>query len=114
MPIYEYQCLQCGKRTELLQGMGAAPMAACPHCGGEVRKLISAPSFQFKGSGFYKTDYVDKKSGGSDKSEGKEGKSESTSEGKSESKSEGKSESKSESTASTSSESKSTAAKASE
>ena len=111
MPIYEYECLQCGKRTELLQGMGAAPMAACPHCGGEVRKLISAPSFQFKGSGFYKTDYVDKKSGGSDKSEGK---SVSTSEGKSESKSEGKSESKSESKPESAATTTSPAAKSSE
>lgn len=105
MPIYEYECLQCGKRTELLQRMGEAPMAACPHCGGEVRKLISAPAFQFKGSGFYKTDYVDKKDGGS------AGKPES----KPESKPEGKSESKSESSSTTaSSESKSTAAKPSE
>src|SRR5687767_11897144 len=119
MPIYEYECLQCGKRTEWLQRMSDGPLAACPVCGGEVRKLISAPSFQFKGSGFYKTDYVDKKSG-SGNSEGKsedksETKSESKSEGKSESKSEGKSESKSESSsATTSSESKSTATKPSE
>ena len=105
MPIYEYECLQCGKRTELLQRMDEAPMAACPHCGGEVRKLISAPAFQFKGSGFYKTDYVDKKSGGAAaKPEGK-------AESKPESKSEPKSESKAESA---SSESKSTAAKSSE
>ena len=90
MPIYEYECLQCGKRTELLQRMDEAPMAACPHCGGEVRKLISAPAFQFKGSGFYKTDYVDKKSGGAAaKAEGKaESKPESKSEPKSESKAE--------------------------
>ena len=85
MPIYEYECLQCGKRTEWLQSINDAPLATCPHCGGEVRKLISAPAFQFKGSGFYKTDYVDKKSGSGD------------SEGKSESKPETKSESKPES-----------------
>lgn len=97
MPIYEYECLQCGKRTEWLQRMSDAPLAACPHCGGEVRKLISAPSFQFKGSGFYKTDYVDKKSGGSGSPPGKsEGKSEGKPE-KAETKSETKSESKSES-----------------
>lgn len=97
MPIYEYECLQCGKRTEWLQRMSDGPLAACPQCGGEVRKLISAPSFQFKGSGFYKTDYVDKKSG-SGSSEGKsETKSEAKAETKPESKSEGKSESKPES-----------------
>jgi putative FmdB family regulatory protein len=104
MPIYEYECLQCGKRTEWLQRMSDAPLATCPHCGGEVRKLISAPAFQFKGSGFYKTDYVDKKSGGSS----------GNSEGKSESKSETKSESKGESSSTTASESKSTATKPSE
>jgi putative FmdB family regulatory protein len=102
MPIYEYECLSCGKRTEVLQRMSDAPIAACPACGGEVKKLISSPSFQFKGSGWYVTDYGGKKgSGGDAKSEGKseghsegkgEGKSESASESKSESKSEGKSE----------------------
>ena len=104
MPIYEYECLQCGKRTEWLQSLNGTPLATCPHCGGEVRKLISAPAFQFKGSGFYKTDYADKdkKSGGSGKSESKsesksENKSESSSENKAETKAESKSESKPES-----------------
>jgi putative FmdB family regulatory protein len=108
MPIYEYECLQCGKRTEWLQRMSDGPLAACPQCGGEVRKLISAPSFQFKGSGFYKTDYVDKdkKSGGSESKT--EGKSESKPETKSETKPESKSESSS--TAATS-ESKNTVTK---
>lgn len=98
MPIYEYECLQCGKRTELLQRMDDAPLATCPECGGPVRKLFSAPAVQFKGSGWYVTDYAGKKSSGSStKSEGK-------AEGKAESKSESKAES-------SSSESKSTAAK---
>jgi len=92
MPIYEYECLQCGKRTEVLQRMGEGPIAACPACGGEVKKLISSPAFQFKGSGWYVTDYGGKKGGG-----GSEGKSEGKSEGRSEGKSEGASESKSES-----------------
>jgi putative FmdB family regulatory protein len=98
MPIYEYECLQCGKRTEVLQRMGEGPIAACPACGGEVKKLISSPAFQFKGSGWYVTDYGGKKGGGSEgKSEGKsEAKSESKSEGKSESASESKSEGKAE------------------
>ena len=114
MPIYEYECLQCGKRTEWLQRMSDAPLAACPLCGGEVRKLISAPAFQFKGSGFYKTDYADKKSGGSGSSGGSAGKSESKPEGTSKSKPESKTESKSESSSTTTSESKSTATKTSE
>jgi putative FmdB family regulatory protein len=70
MPIYEYQCLSCGQRTEILQRMAEAPLATCPKCGGEVKKLVSAPAFQFKGSGWYVTDYAGKKGGG--------GKSEST------------------------------------
>src|SRR5688572_12734202 len=64
MPLYEYQCLSCGKRTELLQRMDDAPLAACPQCGGEVKKLFSAPAVQFKGSGWYVTDYAGKKGGG--------------------------------------------------
>lgn len=109
MPIYEYECLQCKKRTELLQRYGDAPLASCPECGSEVRKMVSAPSVQFKGSGWYVTDYAKKsgtpsgKSEKSDKSEGgSDSKSESTSESKSESKSEAKSEAKSESSSSTS------------
>jgi putative FmdB family regulatory protein len=96
MPLYEYECLQCGKRTELLQRFSDAPLAACPHCGGEVKKLISAPAVQFKGTGWYVTDYAGKKGGGS---EGKGGRSESKGEsasgssGSSESKSSGSSES---------------------
>ena len=60
MPIYEYQCRTCGKRTELLQRMDDPPLAACPECGGEVKKLISSPAVQFKGSGWYVTDYSNK------------------------------------------------------
>jgi putative FmdB family regulatory protein len=89
MPIYEYECLSCGKRTEVLQKMDDAPLAACPTCGGEVKKLISAPSFQLKGSGWYATDYGGKKGGGG-------GSSESKSEAKSETKTESKGESKTE------------------
>jgi putative FmdB family regulatory protein len=88
MPIYEYECLSCHKRTEVLQRMNDAPLAACPKCGGEVKKLISAPSFQLKGSGWYATDYGGKKGGGS--SESKAEKSESKAEGTSESKAESK------------------------
>jgi putative FmdB family regulatory protein len=74
MPLYEYQCLTCGKRTEVLQRFEDAPLAACPACGGEVKKMVSSPAFQFKGTGWYVTDYAGKKggAGGSGgKSEGK-------------------------------------------
>ena len=60
MPLYEYACKSCGKRMELLQRMGDPPPAACPACGGEVKKLISAAAVQFKGSGWYITDYARK------------------------------------------------------
>jgi putative FmdB family regulatory protein len=57
MPIFEYECLKCGKRTEKLQRNGDTPLDACPDCGGEVTRLICAPMIQFKGSGWYITDY---------------------------------------------------------
>lgn len=73
MPIYEYLCDACHERTELLQKLADPPATVCPSCGGALRKLVSAPAFQFKGSGWYLTDYA-KKSGGGDsgsaKSEG--------------------------------------------
>jgi putative FmdB family regulatory protein len=70
MPIYEYLCQQCGARTETLQRLGAPPLTECTECGGPLRKLISAPSFQFKGSGWYATDYA-RKGGGDGAKEGK-------------------------------------------
>jgi putative FmdB family regulatory protein len=57
MPLYEYQCQQCSDTVEILQRMSDPPQAHCAKCGGEMKKLISAPAIQFKGSGFYKTDY---------------------------------------------------------
>ncbi len=60
MPIYEYECSECGQRTELLQRFGDPPLASCPQCGGAVHKLFSAPAVQFKGSGWYVTDYAGK------------------------------------------------------
>ncbi len=77
MPLYEYQCLNCGKKTEVIQRFEDAPLAACPACGGEVKKLISSPAFQFKGTGWYVTDYAGKKGAGSPESKSKsEGKGE--------------------------------------
>lgn len=60
MPIFEYECVKCGKHTEHLQLSSAGALSECPHCGGAVSKLMSAPAFQFKGSGWYVTDYADK------------------------------------------------------
>lgn len=60
MPLYEYECVTCGHRTEVIQRVGAPPIGACPECGGEMKRLLSAPAFQFKGSGWYVTDYAKK------------------------------------------------------
>ncbi len=60
MPIFEYECIECGKHTEHLQLSSDSALAECPECGGKVRKLMSAPAFQFKGSGWYVTDYAGK------------------------------------------------------
>jgi putative FmdB family regulatory protein len=70
MPIYEYQCQQCGARTETLQRLADPPLTECTECGGVLRKLISAPAFQFKGSGWYVTDYA-RKGGGEGAKEGR-------------------------------------------
>ena len=74
MPIYEYLCEDCGHRSEELQKMGARPLRKCPSCGGKYSKQISAPSFQFKGTGWYVTDYARKDggSGGDTKGESQE------------------------------------------
>lgn len=74
MPLYEYECGKCGHRTEVIQRVGAPPIGPCEECGGEMRRLLSAPAFQFKGTGWYVTDYA--KKSGSDGSSGSEAKKE--------------------------------------
>ena len=58
MPLYEYECDSCGSRFERIQKFSDPPVTVCPTCGGAVRKLFSSPAIQFKGSGFYITDYA--------------------------------------------------------
>jgi len=60
MPLYEYQCKKCHHRFEKIQKFSDKPMKKCPDCGGPVEQLISAPAVQFKGSGWYITDYAKK------------------------------------------------------
>jgi putative FmdB family regulatory protein len=61
MPLYEYECeAENGRRFEVIQKFSDAILTVCPTCGGPVRKLISSPAIQFKGSGFYITDYARK------------------------------------------------------
>ena len=70
MPLYEYQCESCHHRFELIQRFSDPHAHACPECGGPVKKLLSSPAIQFKGSGWYITDYARKggaKEGGSAK-----------------------------------------------
>ena len=57
MPLYEYECFLCGHRFERIQRVGDDPVADCPECGGSVRRLLGVPALQFKGSGWYVTDY---------------------------------------------------------
>lgn len=60
MPIYEYQCKKCKARLELFQRVSDKPPTKCRKCGGRLEKLLSAPAIQFKGSGWYVTDYARK------------------------------------------------------
>jgi putative FmdB family regulatory protein len=57
MPIYEYRCSKCGKTFEALQSIAAPPIAKCIYCQGKTKKIVSLSSFQFKGNGWYITDY---------------------------------------------------------
>jgi putative FmdB family regulatory protein len=58
MPIYEYECLSCGKQCEVIQKFNDEPLNSCPNCGGDMHKLISQTSFVLKGTGWYVTDYA--------------------------------------------------------
>jgi|ERR1700728_2522630 putative FmdB family regulatory protein len=60
VPLYEYRCKACGHQFEKIQSFSAPEEKVCPVCGGEVEKLLSAPAVQFKGSGWYATDYAGK------------------------------------------------------
>jgi len=118
MPLYEYICESCGRTLEAIQSYSEPLLTLCDRCGGPLRKLLSAPAVQFKGSGWYVSDYgkagsdVAKKhdagegTAGSSSSESKGEKSEPKGD-KGESKSEAKSESKAESKSETKSETKS-------
>ena len=68
MPLYEYECNDCEHRFERIQKFSDPLVSTCPVCDGEVRKLLSSPAIQFKGTGWYVTDYAKKPSG-----EGKDG-----------------------------------------
>jgi putative FmdB family regulatory protein len=62
VPLYEYKCLKCGRKTEKIENVAGPHLKKCPHCGSKVEMMFSAPAIQFKGSGWYVTDYGGKKS----------------------------------------------------
>jgi putative FmdB family regulatory protein len=66
VPLYEYKCLKCGRHTDKIENVSGPHLKKCPHCGGKVESVITAPSIQFKGAGWYVTDYGGKKSSGGD------------------------------------------------
>jgi putative FmdB family regulatory protein len=66
VPLYEYKCLKCGRNTEKIESVSGPYLKKCPHCGGKLESVITAPSIQFKGAGWYVTDYGGKKSSGGD------------------------------------------------
>jgi putative FmdB family regulatory protein len=84
MPLYEYRCEACGHQFEVIQKFSDEPIAVCPKCGsGPVAKLLSSPAFQFKGTGWYITDYARK--GTAEAKDGKEKPAKESKEGESKS-----------------------------
>ncbi len=70
MPLYEYKCKKCGRRVEKIRKFSDPPLTTCEKCGGELDQLISSPAIQFKGSGWYVTDYAKKSSAPADGASG--------------------------------------------
>ena len=101
MPLYEYQCDACAHRFEVIQKFSDPPVDVCPKCGGQVKKLLSSPAIQFKGTGWYITDYARKGDSGGATPSSSESKPETQTDTKAESKTESKNESKSESKSAT-------------
>ncbi len=71
MPLYEYLCEACGRTTEVIQAFSDPPLVRCESCGGKVKKLLSPPAVQFRGSGWYVTDYARSSSKRPEKEAGK-------------------------------------------
>ena len=92
MPLYEYQCEKCGKHFEKIEKVQGPHLRKCVSCGGRLERLVSPPAIQFKGSGWYVTDYARASTSGAEKTDGSSAaeKSESKAETKTESKAESK------------------------
>ena len=109
MPLYEYQCAVCGRRFEVIQKFSDAP-PVCARCGGAVEKLVSSPAIQFKGTGWYITDYAKKSGAGASSKQGESSSSDGneSSSTKTDTKTDKKTETKTDTSSSTSSSSSST------
>ena len=94
MPLYEYQCDACAHRFEVIQKYSDSPIDVCPKCGGAVKKLLSSPAIQFKGTGWYITDYARKGDSGATSSSSTESKTETKTDTKTETKTDSKPETK--------------------
>jgi len=70
LPLYEYECVKCGHRFEKIESSSASTTKKCPKCGAKAERLLAAPAIQFKGSGWYVTDYAGKSSGSASESSG--------------------------------------------
>ena len=68
--MYEYECTKCHRRTEKIENVSGPHLKKCPHCGGKVESVLTAPAIQFKGSGWYVTDYAGKKTASGDSAPG--------------------------------------------
>jgi len=90
LPLYEYCCLKCDRHTDKIENVNGPHLKKCPHCGGKVESVITAPSIQFKGSGWYVNDYGKKTSGGDSSKSDKNEKSEKTEKSEKSEKSESK------------------------
>jgi putative FmdB family regulatory protein len=62
LPLYEYKCLKCRRHTDKIEKVSGPHLKKCPHCGGKVESVVTAPAIKFKGSGWYVTDYASKSS----------------------------------------------------
>ena len=78
MPLYEYRCLKCDRHVEKIENVKGPHLKKCPHCGGKVEPVLTAPAIQFKGSGWYVTDYANKSAGGDSAKQEKGDKTEKT------------------------------------
>jgi len=73
VPLYEYECKKCRRRSERIEKVAGPHLRKCPHCGGPVERLLAAPAVQFKGSGWYATDYAGKGASAAAEGPGKAG-----------------------------------------